>query len=218
MMVGMGRARAYIGLGSNVGDGPSALAAAIGSVSAIPGARLAAVSDLYETRPVGLIDQPDFANAVLALDVPCGPDPAGAAMALLGALKEVERSMGRQERPRWGRREIDLDLLVFGRHALRVERPAVAGDADPAGSPDPAKSRVPSQAGGRWLEVPHPGAASRLFVLAPIADLAPGLVPPGWGETVASAMRRAIRVEGADAVRRAARWDPSRNGWVPYPS
>ena len=118
------------------------------------------------------MDQPEFRNAVVALDVPAGPDPATGASALLVALKGLERAFGRQDRERWGPREVDLDLLVFGRHRVDVERP-------PAGrSEDPAKAPLP-------LVVPHVEARHRLFVLAPLADLAPGLVPPGWGETVA---------------------------------
>ena len=49
--------------------------------------------------------------------------------------------------------------------------------------------------------MPHPQAHERLFVLAPLSDLAPGLKPPGWHETVATAMRRQEAAEGSDAVR-----------------
>ena len=59
----------------------------------------------------------------------------------------------------------------------------------------------------RLLVVPHRDAAERLFVLAPLADLAPGLVPPGWGHTVDWARRRREAVEGPDAVRAIATWD-----------
>jgi 2-amino-4-hydroxy-6-hydroxymethyldihydropteridine diphosphokinase len=146
-------------------------------------------------------DQPEFRNAVVALDVPAGPDPITGATALLLALKRLERSFGRQERERWGPRELDLDLLVFGRSKLSVPRP-------PEGrSGDPAKS-------DRLLVVPHPEAQRRLFVLAPLWDVAPRLVPPGWGETVQSARRHQEKVEGAAAVRPVARWDAKR-GWVP---
>jgi len=53
----------------------------------------------------------------------------------------------------------------------------------------------------RLLEVPHPRMAERLFVLAPLADIAPRLVPPGWHETIESARRRRAAIEGPDAVR-----------------
>jgi 2-amino-4-hydroxy-6-hydroxymethyldihydropteridine diphosphokinase len=191
--------RAYIGLGANLGDGAASLAAGVHALARLPGARLAGVSRLYATEPVGLVDQPEFRNAAAALDVPRGDDPETGAVALFIALKQLERAFGRQERQRWGPRELDLDLLVFGRHAISVERPAGTRSADPAKPTD--------------LVVPHRLAGERLFVLAPLADLAPGLVPPGWRETVASARKRRERVEGMNAVRPVARW--SGGGWVP---
>lgn len=196
----MGRVRAYIGLGANVGDAPGTLAAAIHALGALPGARLAGVSRLYATDPVGVLDQPEFRNAVVALDVPSGPDAATGASALLVALKGLERSFGRQERERWGPREVDLDLLLFGRARIEVERPPAAR------SDDPAKAGLP-------LTVPHREAQRRLFVLAPLSDLAPHLVPPGWGETVASAAARRSSIEGPDAARPIAAWDGE--GWRP---
>lgn len=195
------RVRAYVGLGANLGDAAGTLAAGIHALAALPGARLAGVSRLYATAPVGVVDQPEFRNAVAALDVPAGPDPETGALALLVALKRLERAFGRQARERWGPRELDLDLLVFGRHALRVERP-LAGRSD-----DPARSGV------QWLAVPHASARERLFVLAPLADLAPGLAPPGWGETVGTARARAQLREGPDAVRPIARWDAAAGAW-----
>lgn len=196
----MARVRAYIGLGANVGDPVDTLTAAIHALAALPGVRLRGVSRLYATDPVGVLDQPEFRNAVCALDVPAGPDPDTGASALLVALKGLERAFGRQERQRWGPREVDLDLLVFGRQRVNVARP-------PEGrSDDPAKARMP-------LIVPHVEAGRRLFVLAPLSDLAPRLVPPGWGETVATAAARQRALEGADAARLIARWDGE--GWVP---
>jgi 2-amino-4-hydroxy-6-hydroxymethyldihydropteridine diphosphokinase len=196
----VGRVRAYVGLGANVGDSAGILAAAIHALAALPGARLRGVSRLYETDPVGVLDQPEFRNACVALDVPSGPDVDTGASALLVALKGLERAFGRQVRERWGPREVDLDLLVFGRHRVEVERPAGGR------SPDPAKADLP-------LTVPHREAQRRLFVLAPLADLAPGLAPPGWGETVGSAMTRQRSIEGADAARPIAAWDG--DGWRP---
>jgi 2-amino-4-hydroxy-6-hydroxymethyldihydropteridine diphosphokinase len=171
------RVRAYVGLGSNVGDARANLRNAVRALRALPGARLRDVSRLYRTKPVGVTDQPDFLNAVVALDVPLGPDAETGALALLAALKSIEQSVGRVQRARWGPREVDLDLLVFGRHQVGAERP-----------------------GGRWLTVPHPEARRRLFVLAPLADLAPGLRPPGWHESVATARARQQLAEGRDSV------------------
>ena len=88
------RVRAYIGLGANVGDARANLADAVRALAALPGARLRAASRLYRTKPVGVTDQPDFLNAVIALDVPAGPDPETGALALLAALKLLEGAIG----------------------------------------------------------------------------------------------------------------------------
>jgi 2-amino-4-hydroxy-6-hydroxymethyldihydropteridine diphosphokinase len=205
----LGRVRAYVGLGANIGDAANTLAAAIHTLATLPDVRLARVSRLYATAPVGVTDQPEFRNAVAALDVPGGRDPVTGALALLIALKALERAFGRREGPRWGPRALDLDLLVFGRHAIRVERPPEARNDDPARSDDPAR------AAAQWLTVPHASARERLFVLAPLADLAPGLRPPGWGETVAAARARRASIEGPAAVRPVARWDRVAGAWEP---
>ena len=176
----MGRVRAYVGLGANVGDPAGTLAGAVHALGALPGVRLRGVSRLYATDPVGVTDQPEFWNACVALDVPSGPDAATGASALLIALKGLERA--------------------FGRHRVEVERPA--GGL----SRDPAKAALP-------LTVPHREAQHRLFVLAPLSDLAPGLAPPGWGVTVATAAARRRLVEGADAARPIATWNG--DGWQP---
>ena len=132
--------------------------------------------------------------------MPAGPGPAGP-IALLLALKSIERAFGRQERFRYGPRELDLDLLLFGEAHMTVERP------EDGRSPDPAKAT-------RLLEVPHPEASRRLFVLAPLADLAPNLVPPGWTESVEAARARRESIEGASAVRAVGRWDGTTGRWV----
>jgi 2-amino-4-hydroxy-6-hydroxymethyldihydropteridine diphosphokinase len=172
------RVRAYVGLGANVGDERKSLSNAIRALAALPGVQLREVSPVYLTAPVGMTEQPDFLNAVVALDVPAGPEPETGALAFLAALKKLEFALGRRPAKRWGPRVIDLDLLIFGRHMVDVE----GGE-------------------GNWLQVPHREAANRLFVLAPLSDIAPGLRPPGWGETVASVRRRQEQVEGQDAVR-----------------
>lgn len=160
-----------------MGDPRANLRNAVRAMAALPGVSIHGISRLYSTKPVGVLDQPDFVNAVVALDVPAGPDPDTGALALLAALKALEQSIGRVARQRWGPREVDLDLLIFGRNEINVERPDQ-----------------------RWLVVPHPQAHERLFVLAPLSDLAPRLKPPGWHETVSTAMRRQEAAEGSDAV------------------
>jgi 2-amino-4-hydroxy-6-hydroxymethyldihydropteridine diphosphokinase len=194
--------RAYVGLGANLGDPAATIAAGIRALAALPGVRLRGVSRLYATAPVGVVDQPEFRNAAVALDVPAGPDPETGAISLLVALKGLERAFGRRERGRWGPRELDLDLLVFGRARLSLARP-----------PDGMSTDAPIDSGkaARLLEVPHPEAIRRLFVLAPLGDLAPGLVPPGWRETVTSASHRAG--DQAVGVRPVATWDDGTRSW-----
>jgi 2-amino-4-hydroxy-6-hydroxymethyldihydropteridine diphosphokinase len=202
------RVRAYIGLGANLGDAAGTLRAAVHALAALPGTRLVAVSRLYATDPVGVTDQPEFRNAVAGLDLPAGPDFATGATFLLVALKGIEIAFGRQARRRWGPRELDLDLLVFGRARLSIDRPAAGRSVDAA--LDPAKA-------ARLLVVPHPEMAERLFVLAPLSDLAEGFVPPGWGETIGSARRRREIAEGSAAVRPIATWERAPGTWRVLP-
>jgi 2-amino-4-hydroxy-6-hydroxymethyldihydropteridine diphosphokinase len=200
------RVRAYIGLGANVGDAEATLVEAVRSLEATPGLALRGVSRLYATVPVGVTDQPEFRNAAVAVDAPAGQDHAAGATALLIRLKDLERAAGRGTGRRWGPRELDLDLLVFGRARFAIERPPEARSVD--ADDDPTRS-------AKLLEVPHRLARERLFVLAPLADLAPRLVPPGWDETVETARRRRVRREGPDAVRAIGAWDTRSRRWRP---
>jgi 2-amino-4-hydroxy-6-hydroxymethyldihydropteridine diphosphokinase len=95
--------RAYIGLGANLGDREGTIRAA---VAALPG--VVAVSELRETDPVGVTEQPAFLNGAVALETRLSPRD------LLEALLAVERDLGRERRERWGPRTIDLDLLLYG--------------------------------------------------------------------------------------------------------
>jgi 2-amino-4-hydroxy-6-hydroxymethyldihydropteridine diphosphokinase len=95
--------RAYVGVGANLGDREATIRAAI---DALPG--IVGVSELRETDPVGVVDQPAFLNGAVALETELGPRE------LLDALLAVERDLGRARRERWGPRTIDLDLLLYG--------------------------------------------------------------------------------------------------------
>jgi len=100
-------ATAYVSLGSNLGDREATIRAA---VAALPG--VVAMSELRETEPVGLVDQPPFLNGVARLETELS------ARELLEALLAVERQLGRERRERWGPRTIDLDLLLYGSEML----------------------------------------------------------------------------------------------------
>jgi len=102
--------RAYVGLGSNLGDRERTTREALAALAATPAVEVAAVSTLLETDPVGYLDQPRFLNGVAALDTELPP------RALLDLLLAVERRFGRRREgvPRQGPRTLDLDLLLYG--------------------------------------------------------------------------------------------------------
>jgi 2-amino-4-hydroxy-6-hydroxymethyldihydropteridine diphosphokinase len=101
------RTDGVIGLGSNLGDRRAALCRAARACARL--GRLVAVSALYETRPVGGPEQPDYLNAALRLHTDLEPE------ALWGALADIERGAGRARAERWGPRTLDLDILwIFG--------------------------------------------------------------------------------------------------------
>jgi 2-amino-4-hydroxy-6-hydroxymethyldihydropteridine diphosphokinase len=106
-------ARAYVGLGANLGDREASLRAAVAALSATEGIQVIAVSAFRETDPVDYLDQPRFLNGAAAVDTTLAP------RALLDALLAVERSLGRtREGPRFGPRTIDLDLLLYGDESI----------------------------------------------------------------------------------------------------
>jgi 2-amino-4-hydroxy-6-hydroxymethyldihydropteridine diphosphokinase len=115
--------RAHVGLGSNVGDPVGNVLRALDALTSL--GTVVQRSSLYRTKPWGKTDQPDFINAVAALDTGW---PAGD---LLRSLKTLEVRLGRTEGERWGPRVIDLDLLTYGEAAidepaLRVPHPHLA--------------------------------------------------------------------------------------------
>jgi 2-amino-4-hydroxy-6-hydroxymethyldihydropteridine diphosphokinase len=101
-------ARAYVGLGSNLGDRGATLSRAVELLAREPGIEVVAVSTFRETDPVGYVDQPPFLNGAAALDTPLAPRE------VLDVLLAVERQLGRTRLgPRFGPRTVDLDLLLF---------------------------------------------------------------------------------------------------------
>lgn len=108
--------RAAIGLGSNLGDRLAHLRAGAAGLRAL--GRLAALSSLYESAPVGPVEQGPFLNAVAVIDTSLGPEE------LLAGLLRIEARRGRERRQRWGPRPLDLDLLVYG--GLVVAGPGLA--------------------------------------------------------------------------------------------
>lgn len=99
---------AYIGIGSNLNGPVEQVETVFGLLGELPDSRLVARSSLYRSAPFGGVEQPDFVNAVAALETQLD------ARSLLGQLQHVEQSRGRgRGGQRWGPRVIDLDLLVY---------------------------------------------------------------------------------------------------------
>ena len=141
------REAVYIGFGSNVGDRVDFCDRAVTLLSLLPHSQLTGISLLYETEPVNDGSNPGdgwFLNGVVQLETDVTPK------SLLGVLREIEWSLGRDRNNRSGPRTIDLDILFYGDRVIN--------EAD--------------------LVVPHPRLHQRRFVLMPLSELDPLLVHP----------------------------------------
>jgi 2-amino-4-hydroxy-6-hydroxymethyldihydropteridine diphosphokinase len=144
--------RAFIGIGTNLGDRAANYREAIARIQAIPETRVVRQSSIYETEPVGDKLKYNFLNGVVEIETEL------TAETLVRRLLTIERSMGRKRvkgrKPRargpYRPRIIDLDLLFFNNETIDTRR----------------------------LKVPHPRLHERRFVLAPMAELAPTLIHP----------------------------------------
>jgi 2-amino-4-hydroxy-6-hydroxymethyldihydropteridine diphosphokinase len=113
---------AYVGLGANLGSREETLRRAIAILGEADGVDVLAVSQLRETEPVGVVDQPRFLNGAVAVET------TRTSRELLDLLLGIERTLGRVREERWGPRTVDLDLLVYGDEivdepGLRVPHP-----------------------------------------------------------------------------------------------
>jgi len=143
--------RAFIGIGTNLGDRAANYREAIQRIAGLPETRLVRQSSIYETEPVGEV-KGAFLNGVVEVETEL------AAEALMRRLLAIERIMGRKRsggrkpaaRTKYRPRIIDLDLLFFNKEVIET----------------------------RTLQVPHPRLHERRFVLAPMAELAPALIHP----------------------------------------
>jgi 2-amino-4-hydroxy-6-hydroxymethyldihydropteridine diphosphokinase len=153
---------AYIGLGSNLVDPRQQLVSAQHAIAALPQVQVVAVSSFYRSPPLGPQDQPDYLNAVLAIqtDLP--------ALRLLRELQAIEQQQGRVRTGlRWGARTLDLDLLLYGEH--RIVEPTLIvphpGLAERAFVLYPLYEIAPT------LVIPGLGAIAPLLVHCPLAGL-----------------------------------------------
>lgn len=155
---------AYVAIGSNLGSPRERVLEAMQRLASLSAAQTLLRSHLYLSRPMGPQDQPDFINAAAGLLTQHTPRE------LLAELLEIERSMGRTQRERWGPRVIDLDLVWMVDAAVD--------------EPD--------------LTVPHPGVSIRNFVLYPLADIAPTIMIPGMGTVLD--LKRNVGGDGISAL------------------
>ena len=179
---------AAIALGSNLssiwGDREATLRQAVARVARL--GELRAVSSFYDTAPVGYADQPRFLNGALLLATDLEP------LSLLRSLLAIEQAMGRDRSaipdstipvgmetigaapsrtvPIKGPRVIDLDLLLIDDVVLDTT----------TGSSEAVDTKASTE-----LTLPHPTMAERRFVLEPLAEIAPSLIDPRSGRTIA---------------------------------
>ena len=104
--------KAYIALGANLRDPEEHVRAGMEELAMLPDSRLAAVSSLYRSAPVGYVDQPDFVNAVATIDTALEP------RALLDALLAIEKRYGRVREFPNAPRTLDLDIILYGEDAI----------------------------------------------------------------------------------------------------
>jgi 2-amino-4-hydroxy-6-hydroxymethyldihydropteridine diphosphokinase len=180
----------HLALGSNLpsvaGDRMATLVEAVRRLEGdARGLRIVQRSTVYETPPVPA-GQPAYLNAAIAVETDLSlPD-------ILTIAQAVERSLGRERSAgeRWGPRTIDIDILLDGESVFRAGGPLAGsgfGESD-----------------GLSLTVPHPRLAERLFVLVPLAEIAPDALVPPAGTPVEHLLARATASAG-EAARQAIR-------------
>lgn len=117
----MNKVQAYVALGANLGDPRARVRDAMQALDTLAQTQVTARSPLYLTPPWGMVEQPDFVNAVAGIETALPADD------LLDALQDLEARAGRvRDGQRWGPRVLDLDLLLYGderRHGGRLEIP-----------------------------------------------------------------------------------------------
>lgn len=147
----------YIGLGSNLAEPAMQVRRACEALGQLPESRLLACSSLYSSPPMGPPDQPDYINAVAALETPLSPHD------LLAELQAIEQAQGRVRERRWGARTLDLDLLLYGDRQIDDQQLTVPH----VGLPERAFVLYPLQEIAPTLVIPGQGPLADLVTRCP---------------------------------------------------
>ena len=147
----------YIGFGSNRGGRKKNILKALALLES-NNLKILKISSFYETAPYGFKNQKKFLNGVVKLKMGLPPGK------LLGLCKKIEKEVGRVPSRRWGPREIDLDIIFYGKKIFK----------------------------SRKLSIPHADLHNRKFVLISLKEIAPGFVHPALKKTVSSILRKLI--------------------------
>lgn len=147
---------AYIALGSNLAERETYLSRAIHLLKNQQAVNVVDQSSVYETEPVGYTDQNDFLNMVIKVQTSLSP------YELLEQCQSIEQELGRERLVKWGPRTIDLDILLYNREKVELDR----------------------------LKVPHPHMHERAFVMVPLAELDKSIEIPGLNQTASEVLAR----------------------------
>lgn len=154
--------RVYIGIGSNLAAPREQVETALAELRRLPGGESLIASPLYRSQPVGPQDQPDYVNAVAALDTDTEPE------VLLDMLQSIEQEHDRRrDGERWGARTLDLDILLYGDERIETERLCVPHREIPRRGfvLQPLHDIAPD------LTIPGHGAVASLLAAIATADL-----------------------------------------------
>ena len=145
----------YLGLGSNIGDKLNFINSAEEEISKLKKTKVLRSSSIYKTEPWGIKSQEEFLNSVLEIESGLKPEE------LLIELKKIEIVLGRKNREKWFKREIDIDILFYDNFVLKNDT----------------------------INIPHPEIQNRKFVLVPLCELNPGFIHPVLKDTLENLLK-----------------------------
>lgn len=160
-------AEVYLGLGSNIGDREKYIADALILLHNYADIRLITGSSLYETEPVGFKEQDCFLNIVIKIRTHMPPHN------LLNRLKDIENTLGKHIKKKWGPRTIDIDILYYGNEIIQDEE----------------------------LTIPHPLINNRKFVLVGLAEIAGDFICPRTLESINEIMKSCNKTESVVKIK-----------------